>query len=65
MSLESHINIEFAGNLIVISQDNDKDLFELGDMVKNQNDIGQCWQKFRNDLSEILRIIDIVMETGY
>lgn len=65
MSLESHINIEFAGNLIVISLDNGKDLFELGDMVKNQNDIGQCWQKFRNDLSGILRVIDIVMETGY
>lgn len=64
MRLESYVNIEFCGNMLVIALNNGKNLFELEEK-KEQKGVEQYRQDFRNDLSGILRILDCMMENGW
>ena len=51
--------------MIVIALNNGKNFFELGDINKDENKIENYRQKFRDDLSYILRILDYMIEGCY
>lgn len=65
MKMEGEVNIQFSNNMIVIALNNGKNFFELGDINKDENKIENHRQKFRDDLSYILRILDYMIEGCY
>ena len=62
MKIEGKINIQFSNNMIIIALNNGKNLFELGDIKKDENSIENYKREFRDDLSYILRILDYIIE---
>lgn len=65
MKMEREVSIQFSSNMIVIALNNGKNFFELGDINKDENKIENYRQKFRDDLSYILRILDYMIEGCY
>ncbi len=59
MGLEGLLEIQIAGNMVVVAIRNDRDLFELSDKVRDNGDMEEYRRKFRDELSGILRVIDI------
>lgn len=59
----SNTSIQISGNMAVIACNNKKNSFELKRQVKDINDIELCRQEFRKELSDILAIIDIVIDS--
>ncbi len=54
--------VQFSGNMAVIACDNEKNLFELDGDIKDNTDIESCRQEFRKELSDVLAILDVVID---
>lgn len=59
MGLEGLMEIQIAGNMVVVAIKNDRDLFELSDKGRGNGDMEEYRQKFRDELSGILKVIDV------
>ena len=55
-------SIQISGNMAVIARNNKKNLFEQKRQVKDINDVESFRQEFRKELSDILTVIDIVID---
>ena len=55
-------SIQISGNMAVIACNNEKNSFELKRQIKDNSDIELCRQEFRKELSDILAILDIVID---
>lgn len=53
------MEILFAGSMIVVAQDNDKDIFELEKKIDSDDGMEKYRQKFRREFSGILNVIDV------
>lgn len=56
-------SIQISGNMAVIARNNNKNSFELKRQVKDINDVESFRQEFRKELSGILTVIDIVIDS--
>lgn len=59
MGLEGLMEIQIAGNMVVVAIKNDRDLFELSNKSRDNGDMEKYRQKFRRELSGILNVIDV------
>ena len=60
MGLEGLMEIQIAGNMVVVAIKNDRDLFELSNKGRGNGDMEEYRQKFRRELSGILNVIDVL-----
>lgn len=59
MGLEGFMEIQIAGNMVAVAIKNDRDLFELSNNGRDNGDMEEYRQKFRDELSDILKVIDV------
>ena len=59
MGLEGLMEIQIAGNMVAVAIKNDRDLFELSNNGRDNGDMEEYRQKFRDELSDILKVIDV------
>ena len=59
MGLEGLMEIQIAGNMVAVAIKNDRDLFELSNKVEDKGGVEKYRQKFRDELSGILKVIDV------
>ena len=60
MGLEGLMEIQIAGNMVAVAIKNDRDLFELSNKVEDKGGVEKYRQKFRDELSGILNVIDVL-----
>ena len=60
--LGKRTSVQFAGDTAVVACNNDKNLFETKRQVKDKSDIELCRQEFRKELSDVLAILDIMID---
>ena len=59
MGLKGRMEIQITGNMVVVAIENDRDLFELSNKIGDNGDVEVYIQKFRDEFSGILKVIDV------